>query len=106
LVNDEGVIVFSTIDQELRWHSEPRQPGRYVSTAWIPGNMLSEGMHYVLVAMRTVRRNYRPIEVADAVAFNVVDKMEAGSARGPWVGRLHGVVRPKLEWETKFTASD
>jgi lipopolysaccharide transport system ATP-binding protein len=106
LLNEEGVIVFSTIDQELRWHTEPRKPGRYVSTAWVPGNLLSEGMVYVLVAMRTKRRNYRPIEIADAVAFNVVDKMEEGSARGPWVGRLHGVVRPKLDWETEFTPSD
>jgi lipopolysaccharide transport system ATP-binding protein len=106
LLNEEGVIIFSTIDQELRWHTEPRVPGRYVSTAWVPGNLLSEGMVYLLVAMRTQRRNYRPIEIADAVAFNVVDKMEEGSARGPWVGRLHGVVRPKLEWETTYTPSD
>lgn len=106
LTNEEGVIMFSTIDQDLRWHSEPRKPGRYVCTAWVPGNMLSEGMVYVLAAMRTIRRNYRPFELADAVAFNVVDKMEAGSARGPWVGRLHGVVRPKLEWNTEYRAPD
>jgi len=106
LTNEEGVIMFSTIDQELRWHSEPRKPGRYTCTAWIPGNMLSEGMVYVLVAMRTKRRNHRPIELADAVAFNVVDKMEPGSSRGPWVGRLHGVVRPKLEWSTEYRAPD
>ena len=106
LTNDEGVIMFSSIDQELRWQTEPRKIGRYVSTAWIPGNTLSEGMVYVLVAMRTKRRNYRPIEVRDAVAFNVVDKMEEGSARGLWVGRLHGVVRPKLEWKTEFQVGD
>ena len=106
LTNDEGVIMFSSIDQELRWQTEPRKIGRYVSTAWIPGNTLSEGMVYVLVAMRTKRRNYRPIEVRDAVAFNVVDKMEEGSARGLWVGRLHGVVRPKLEWKTEFYVGD
>ena len=56
LSNEEGIIVFSTIDQDLRWHTEARPPGRYVSTAWIPGNLLSEGMFYVLAAMRTKHR--------------------------------------------------
>lgn len=104
LSNEEGIVVFSTIDQDLRWHTEARKPGRYVSTAWIPGNLLGEGMIYVLAAMRTQRRKYRPFEIADAIAFNVVDKMEGGSARGEWVGRLHGVVRPKLDWTTNYNA--
>ena len=100
LTNEEGVIIFSSIDQELDWHKKPRETGRYVSTAWIPGNLLSEGMAYVSVAMRTQHRKYRPFQVGDAVAFNVVDKMEGGSARGEWVGRLIGAVRPKLDWST------
>ena len=102
LTNEEGVIIFSTIDQDLKWHTEPRQPGRYTSTAWVPGNLLSEGMVYVLVAIRTTHRKYRPIQLGDAIAFNVIDKMEGGSARGSWVGRLTGAVRPKLDWTTDY----
>lgn len=105
LTDDEGVMLFSSIDQDLRWHSEPRACGRYVSTAWIPGNLLSEGMAYVTVAMRTTVRKYRPFHEFDAVAFNVIDKMEGGSARGEWVGRLSGAVRPKLEWTTEIKTS-
>lgn len=104
LSNEEGIIVFSTIDQDLRWHTETRAPGRYVSTAWIPGNLLSEGMFYVLAAVRTKHRKYRPIQIQDAVAFNVTDTMDGGSARGEWVGRLSGAVRPKLDWTTNFIA--
>jgi hypothetical protein len=59
-----------------------------------------------LVAMRTPRRKYRPFEQADAMAFNVVDNMGAGSARGDWVGRLHGVVRPKLDWTTDYDSTE
>ena len=106
LTNEEGIIIFSTIDQETCSHSEPRAPGRYVSTAWIPGNLLSEGMIYVLAAMRTMYRKYRPFLVADAVAFNVIDSMEGGSSRGEWVGRLTGAVRPKLDWTTEYLPSD
>ena len=57
---------------------------------------------YVSVAMRTQHRKYRPFQVGDAVAFNVIDKMEGGSARGEWVGRLTGAVRPKLDWNTEY----
>ena len=105
LTNEEGVTVFSTIDQDMKWHTNARVPGRYVSTAWIPGNLLGEGMMYVQAAMRTKHRKYRPIQMADAVAFNVVDKMEEGSARGEWVGRLGGAVRPKLDWTTKYVSN-
>jgi len=105
LSDEEGVIAFSTIDQDLQWHTEARAPGVYVSTAWVPGNLLNEGMVYVLAAMRTKHRKYRPFLIADAVAFNVIDRMEGGSARGEWVGRLHGVVRPKLDWTTEFSAA-
>ena len=104
LSNEEGVILFSTIDQDLRWHSNSRTPGRYVSTAWIPENLLSEGMIYVLAAMRTEHRKYRPFLLPDAIAFNVIDAMEGDSARGHWVGRLHGAVRPKLDWTTECNA--
>jgi len=104
LTNEEGVIIFSTIDQDPASHTTPRAPGRYVSTAWVPGNLLSEGMIYVLVAMRTRHRKYRPIQESDAMAFNVVDKMEAGSARGEWVGKLEGAVRPKLDWTTELVS--
>jgi len=102
LANDEGVVIFSTIDQDFRWHQEPRPPGRYVSTAWIPGNFLSEGMVYVTPAMRTKDRNYKPFVLTDAIAFNVIDTMEGGSARGEWAGGLIGAVRPKLDWATDY----
>ncbi len=100
LANDEGVVIFSTIDQDFRTHVEPRAPGSYVSTAWIPGNFLAEGTVYVTVAMRTEARSYKPFILADVIAFNVIDTMEGGSARGEWAGGLNGAVRPKLEWTT------
>ena len=106
LSNEEGIIVFSTIDQDLRWHTEARAPGRYVSTAWIPGNLLSEGTIYVLATMRTKHRKYWPFFVADAVAFNVIDTMEGQSARGEWAGKLSGAVRPKLDWTTTYQSVD
>jgi lipopolysaccharide transport system ATP-binding protein len=36
----------------------------------------------------------------DAVAFQVVDSLEGGSARGRYAGLMPGIVRPMLEWVT------
>ena len=38
LVNEQGAPVFSAMDTDPRWR-EPCDPGRYTSTAWIPGNL-------------------------------------------------------------------
>ena len=34
----------------------------------------------------------------DAVAFQVIDKLEGDSARGDYAGPYPGVVRPMLKW--------
>ena len=106
LKNEQGITVFSTIDQDIQWHSKARFPGRYTSTAWVPGNLLSEGTLYVLAAMRTKHRRYRPFLVPDVVAFNVIDTMEGGTVRGNWAGRLAGAVRPMLDWTTEYKSRD
>jgi lipopolysaccharide transport system ATP-binding protein len=36
----------------------------------------------------------------DAVAFQVVDSLEGGSARGDYAGAFPGVVRPLLKWDS------
>jgi lipopolysaccharide transport system ATP-binding protein len=104
LHNDEGTRVFSAIDLDREWDGVPRKPGRYVSTAWIPGNLLNEGMIYVRSTIRTSNRKVRRVSIRDAVAFHVTDTGEPGASRGSFPGRLPGAVRPFLNWETTFTA--
>ena len=41
LVDSGGDVAFNALDTREQW-SEPSAPGEYVSTAWIPGNLLSE----------------------------------------------------------------
>ena len=42
---------------------------------------------------------------ADAVAFQVIDSLEGDSARGDYTGNIPGVVRPLLEWTTRYSPS-
>ena len=75
--------------------------GRYVSTIWIPGDFLSEGVVLVSVAIST----YIPdllvhADARGAVAFRVMDRLDPESARGDYKGLIPGAVRPLLKWIT------
>jgi lipopolysaccharide transport system ATP-binding protein len=100
VVNDEGVEVFLSIDNDNVWRNQPRPSGRYVSTATIPGNLMSEGIFFISVGVRTLNPNIRHLRVDDAVAFHVLDSLDGDSARADYAGNLNGIVRPLLRWET------
>jgi lipopolysaccharide transport system ATP-binding protein len=103
LHNAEGVHVFVAIDQDPTWRGRPRDTGRYISTAWIPGNFLSEGSLYVSPALGTVAPRIFQFHERDAVTFYVVDNSDGDGARGDWGSRLGGVVRPLLRWSTQYS---
>jgi lipopolysaccharide transport system ATP-binding protein len=87
------------MDASPYWH-DPPPPGDYVATAWIPGNLLNEG----LVSVQAGVASFGPLKlhpnagVNDAVSFHVQDPGEGDSARGLYQGQWRGVVRPLLEW--------
>ena len=103
VLNQEGVRVFSAIEQEPDWRGRTRPAGHYTSTAWIPGDFLAEGMLFVGAAIRTPERKHRRFQERDAVAFQVIDSLDGDSARGDYTGPMLGVVRPMLKWETHYT---
>jgi lipopolysaccharide transport system ATP-binding protein len=100
-VNEEGLYLFSAIDQDPAWRGRHRPPGRYVSTSSIPGNFLAEGTVFITAHIGTLYPKTRQVRVPEAVAFHVVDSMDGDSARADWGGRMRGVVRPVLEWTTE-----
>lgn len=100
LTSAEGSPIFTAIDTDSRWR-RPQPRGIYTSTAWIPGNLLNEGMISVAVALGTFSAGGKAIRQAqanDAVAFQVVDPGEGGSARGDYPGVWTAPVRPLLRW--------
>ena len=100
LTASDGQLIFSAIDTDGRWNNAPA-PGVYTSTAWIPGNLLNEGLVSVAVALGTFVPGAKAIRhayVNDAVAFQVVDPGEGGTSRGHYGGAWPGTVRPLLNW--------
>lgn len=103
LMNDQGSAVFSAMDTDPRWR-QPCEPGRYTSTAWIPGNLLNEGTIVASIALGTFTpggKTLRHATANDAVAFQVIDPGEGGTARGDYAGVWSAPVRPLLDWVTE-----
>jgi lipopolysaccharide transport system ATP-binding protein len=103
--NDDGICSFISFDLDPAWRRRPRPAGRYSSTAWIPGNLLAEGMVFVepwLITMDPIVVQFR---VSDAVGFQVVDSLDGDSARGDYAESMPGVVRPLLKWTTQCVPS-
>ncbi len=101
--NEEGIYVFVAGDSDPAWRGKPRPAGYYISTAWIPGNLLSEGSLIVGAAISTVNPVIVHFHERDAVAFQVIDSLDGDSARGDYAAPLPGVVRPLLHWTTQFS---
>jgi lipopolysaccharide transport system ATP-binding protein len=102
VIDQEGVVAFNAMDTSPRWH-DTTPVGDYVATAWIPANLLNEGLMSVeasVVSMKSMKLLPHAV-MRDAVSFHVQDPGEGDSARGTYVGQWRGVVRPLLEWTTE-----
>ena len=100
--NEEGTLLFVAGDRDAKWEGRPRPKGRYTCTAWVPGNLFSEGWIIVSVAITQLDPIIVHFFEREAVAFQVVDAIESDSVRGSYAGDIPGVIRPMLKWETEF----
>jgi lipopolysaccharide transport system ATP-binding protein len=103
LITDEsGQQTFNAMDTDPRWR-EPAEPGTYTSTAWLPGNLLNEGLLFGSVFLSTLapQKTIQHVFERDVVMIQVTDPLEGDSAKGDFAGRWPGVVSPKLAWSTK-----
>jgi len=105
-LNEEGVHIFHAHCSDPEWQRRPRLKGRYMSTVWIPGNLLSEGTVFVSSGITTLDPTIKQFHEHDVVAFQVVDSLDGQSSRGDWAGPMGGVVRPLFKWTTQFTPDE
>lgn len=106
IYNEEGVHVFTSHDLDPEWMDRRRPAGSWKSMAWIPGNLMSEGTFFVSSEAVTLQPMRPQFYERDVVAFQVIDRMDGDAARGSWKGRMGGVVRPYLAWESDFEACE
>jgi lipopolysaccharide transport system ATP-binding protein len=103
VLNQEGIEAFTPFDNDPSWKGQGRSIGRYISTAWIPGRFLAEGMFYIGIGIATLHPTVPRIRVKDAIAFQAIDVIDDDAVLDDYHGKFNGgVVRPFLKWETKF----
>ena len=100
--NEEGVRLFESHDTDETWQARERPAGRYVSTIWIYGNLLTEGIIYVSSGLTRLRPTKRMFHERYAISFQVVDQDNNSPTKGGWEGAMEGAVRPFFRWTTKL----
>jgi lipopolysaccharide transport system ATP-binding protein len=103
ITNQENQRVFVTIDLDPNWRGKNRLRGTYTSTAWVPGNLMAEGIFYVTIHILGHQDQTLQLSVHSALSFQVVDTLEGDSARGDYGKDFPGIVRPMLKWTTDFS---
>jgi lipopolysaccharide transport system ATP-binding protein len=99
VLDRQGDLAFNALDTSPRWNA-PAEPGDYVATAWIPPNLLNEGLAGVAVAVcsASVLKLHHHTGTSAPLSFHVHDPGEGDSARGSYAGQFRGAVRPLLDW--------
>lgn len=99
--NSNGVNIFDSHENNTALYQMKKNKGIYEATVWIPGNLFSEGVIVVGVALVTHDPFVTHFHEMNAIAFNMIDDLSNSPTRGEYVGNLPGVIRPLLKWETK-----
>ena len=103
LRNEAGLTLFVAQDVDPEWRKRPRPPGIYISTGWVPGNFLAEGVLSVCATIMTLKPEVLRADLIDAVLFQVVDCLTADdTARGDYPRPIPGLLRPMLKWTTEY----
>ncbi len=104
--NQDGMHLFVGVDVDRTWRERRRPPGRYVSTGWIPGNLLAEGLMSIQAVVMSLNPPVGHAIVDDCVAFRVLDDLTAtDTARGDYLYAMPGLMRPMLRWTTQALPS-
>lgn len=98
LYNQENVNVFNAHDV-VNSAAVPKKKGKYTATAWIPGNLLPEGIFSTGVALFLPNPVDILIHEQRVISFEMYTDFSKPNARGHYAADFPGVVRPLLQWE-------
>jgi lipopolysaccharide transport system ATP-binding protein len=102
--DSQGTLLFTSANQYDDDVFRLHDPGVYLSTCWIPGNLMTEGTFFLRISVVEIQV---PIKVhvyeENILAFQVADPMKQDSARGRIAHDYPGMIRPRLEWQPLLT---
>ena len=98
IINQEGSVVLVTVPlDEPIWFGKPHPKGRFRSSFTIPEHFLNDGAYSIRLMVVHGQSRVNLI-IEDLLQFEIIDDQPRTGYQGKW----HGVVRPRLEWETQF----
>lgn len=71
--------------------------GRHQTTVWIDANFMNNGYFILGVALTTFNPFQVHVADYDAIAFEVLDNLQADARRG-YAGKIDGFIRPSFRW--------
>jgi lipopolysaccharide transport system ATP-binding protein len=100
--SEDGTPLFNTVPlDEPIWHGRPFPAGLYRSSVRIPGDLLNDGTHRVLLYIV----EDQSVALSRHEDLLVFDVLEQPGERQHWYGKWEGAVRPRLEWTTELLES-
>jgi lipopolysaccharide transport system ATP-binding protein len=103
--NEWGTTVLWSTDSGTPSHGRPRQPGFYLASVRVPGDLLAEGTMTITAAMTSLAPKRDHFNAPDAVRFLVTEGADGSTARGVYTDYINAVVRPKLDWSVRYDPS-
>ncbi len=99
---DEVHVLASPSTSDAAWYSKPHPVGKYRSRCVIPANLLNAGRYFASIFLVE-----NAVTVVAALnRFVALELVDDGQDRGGFLGAWHGVVRPKLAWNTEPLGAD
>jgi lipopolysaccharide transport system ATP-binding protein len=101
-ITAKDVLAFTVAYTDPSFICERLSTGRYVTTAWLPPNLLNAGVMYITIMMATPDPLERHVVLEKAISFYIHELDDGiGTARGLYSRDFPGVIRPLLRWDTK-----
>jgi len=97
VLNEDSLCLFAVGVEVRNGTDGSTEPGLYRTTCRIPANFLNDGRHYVSAFL--VRNSSDVfLNLQQVATFKMHDY---GTARGEFVGKMIGAIRPSLAWDVK-----
>lgn len=101
LYNQENQNIFNSHDVTSNSNFDKKKPGKYKATAWIPGNLLPEGVFSLSVAIFQPNPVNVLIHEHNILSFETYTDFTKLNARGNYPDEFPGIIRPLIPWEAK-----
>ena len=104
LMNEKANLLFSSNEfNSPDWNLKKFRKKISITSCIIPADFLNEGKYSINIAIGNYNPNIIHVKLDEVLTFRVIDNSSyKNGVKGCFVGYWPGLIRPKLEWATKF----